>query len=131
MAWKFDGSIPIYLQIADRLMTDICSGKYVSGDRLPSVRDLAQVAGVNPNTVQRAMTELGHRGVLVTQGTLGRTVLSDGEAIAECRRTLARRMSTEYLAKMQELGYSLEDIGKEISELLLELNSEAGNKPER
>ncbi|MGM9637111.1 MAG: GntR family transcriptional regulator [Eubacteriales bacterium] len=127
MAWKFDGSTPIYLQIADHLLMDICAGRYQSGDRLPSVRDLAQIAGVNPNTAQRAMTELECRGVLVTQGTQGRTVLSDSEVIAECRRELAGRASAEYLAKMQELGYSLD----EISKLFLECKAEADNKSDR
>lgn len=123
MAWRFDGSTPIYLQMADRLMTDICAGRYVSGDRLPSVRDLAQLAGVNPNTAQRAMTELERRGVMITMGTQGRAVLSDSDAISGCRRTLAKRFSEDYLAKMKDLGYSLD----EISSLLLEIGSEAGN----
>lgn len=127
MAWKFDGSTPIYLQIADRLMLDICAGRYVSGDRLPSVRDLAQTAGVNPNTAQRAMTELEQRGILVTQGTQGRTVLENSEAITECRNLLAERMSREYLGKMQELGYSPDEIGIKINGLISGLQSETDN----
>ena len=58
MEWKFSDDVPIYLQIIEMMKTDIVSGKYKSGDRLPAVRDLAMETGVNPNTVQKALAEL-------------------------------------------------------------------------
>lgn len=127
MSWKFDGSSPIYLQIADRLLDDICGGKYASGERLPSVRDLAQIAGVNPNTVQRAFGELEHRGILSTNGTQGRTVLTDSEAIKQCKERLADSVTDEYLEKMQNLGYAAELITQIVrARLFGEKNNEEG-----
>ena len=54
MPWSFEESRPIYTQLVERIQRRIVTGAYPQGGRLPSVRDLAQEAGVNPNTVQRA-----------------------------------------------------------------------------
>ena len=56
MAWKFDNNIPIYIQISNTLKLQIVTNQLKSGDKLPTVRDLAETAGVNPNTVQRALS---------------------------------------------------------------------------
>ena len=74
MTWKFEGNSPIYLQIIERLETAIAAGTYPPGSKMPSVRDLALEAGVNPNTVQRAFAELEREGLVLTQPTAGRTV---------------------------------------------------------
>ena len=58
MSWNLDSSRPIYAQIIEKVSLDIVSGKYQPGDKLPSVRDLAAQAGVNPNTMQKALSEL-------------------------------------------------------------------------
>lgn len=58
MAWELDSDRPIFIQIVERIQMEIISGKYSPGDKLPSVRDLAAVAAVNPNTMQKALTEL-------------------------------------------------------------------------
>ena len=77
MAWKFNDNAPIYLQIVNTLKRNIASGAYPPGSRLPSVRDLALEAGVNPNTMQRALSELERSGLVNSQRTAGRFITED------------------------------------------------------
>ena len=74
MAWKLDSDRPIYAQILEIIQMQIISGKYQPGDKIPSVRELAADAGVNPNTMQKALSELERSGLILTQRTSGRTV---------------------------------------------------------
>ena len=74
MLWKFDSSAPIYSQLVRHIQEAIVSGEFTPGDRLPSVRDMAMEAGVNPNTMQRALTELERDGLVYSQRTAGRFV---------------------------------------------------------
>ena len=69
MAWELDADRPIYAQLVERIQKEIVSGKYQPGEKLPSVRDLAAVAAVNPNTMQKAFAELERSGLIVTQRT--------------------------------------------------------------
>ena len=64
MPWNLDSARPIYLQIIERVQMDIVTGQYQPGDKLPSVRDLAQEAAVNPNTMQKALSELERSGLI-------------------------------------------------------------------
>ncbi len=75
MEWKFEGGQPIYSQIVDQMSMKIASNAFRPGDRLPSVRDLATDAGVNPNTMQRALGELERRGLVFSE----RTAMTDQE----------------------------------------------------
>ena len=77
MSWNLDSERPIYTQIIERITLDIISGIYAPGARLPSVRDLAQNAGVNPNTMQKALSELERTGLLFSQRTSGRFVTEE------------------------------------------------------
>ena len=81
MAWELDSDRPIYAQLVERIQTEIVSGYYPPGGKLPSVRELASVAAVNPNTMQKAFAELERSGLIVTQRTNGRTVTEDVEKI--------------------------------------------------
>ena len=72
MPWELDNDRPIYLQLMERIQQDIVSGIYKPGDRLPSVRDLAVEAAVNPNTMQKALSELERSGLVYSQRTSGR-----------------------------------------------------------
>ena len=81
MAWELDADRPIYAQLVERIQKEIVSGKYQPGEKLPSVRDLAAVAAVNPNTMQKAFAELERSGLIVTQRTSGRAVTEDTELI--------------------------------------------------
>ena len=109
MAWDLDSDRPIYAQLVERIQMQIVSGQYPPGGKLPSVRDLAAVAAVNPNTMQKAFAELERSGLIITQRTNGRTVTEDEEMIRKIRAELAREHVDMFFAKMKELGYSEQD----------------------
>ncbi len=106
MHWNFLPDIPIYLQIADRLEQMIASGILSPGERLMSVRDYAATAGVNPNTMQKAFTELEMRGVVYSRRTSGRFVTESAEKLQSMRRELAQKEISGFLDAMQRLGYT-------------------------
>ena len=72
MNWQFSNDAPIYAQLIRQIRAGIVSGAFSPGERLPSVRDLAMEAGGNPNTMQRALTELERDGLVYSQPTSGR-----------------------------------------------------------
>ena len=110
MAWNLDSDRPIYAQIVEIIQIQIVSGLYKPGDKLPSVRELAAVASVNPNTMQRAFAELERSGLIQTQRTTGRTVTTDQSLIEQIRQSLAREQIERFLAQMKGLGYSSDAI---------------------
>ena len=77
MEWNFRSDLPIYSQLVERIKLGIVSGSFRPGERLPSVRDMAAEAGVNPNTMQRALQELERDGMVYAQRTAGRFVTED------------------------------------------------------
>jgi len=108
--WKLDSDRPIYLQIVEQMELAVCSGVYKPGEKVPSVRELAAQAGVNPNTMQRALAELERKGIVATFRTNGRTVTEDEAMIQETRNALAEKQVKEFLKKMKELGFEREEI---------------------
>ena len=110
MAWDLDADRPIYAQLVERIQMQIVSGYYPPGGRLPSVRDLAAVAAVNPNTMQKAFAELERSGLIVTQRTNGRTVTEDEELIKNIRSSLAKEQVRNFFEKMKELGYTEHEV---------------------
>lgn len=106
MAWDLDADRPIYAQLVERIQMQIVSGQYPPGGKLPSVRDLAAVAAVNPNTMQKAFAELERSGLIITQRTNGRSVTEDEEMIRDIREKLAEEHVDSFLSKMKELGYT-------------------------
>ena len=94
MKWEFKNGIPIYLQIIDQIKRQIVSGELAPGSRIPAVRDLAKEAGVNPNTMQRALTQLEQEGLLYTQRTSGRFVTQEEEIMKQTRMQLSDVTST-------------------------------------
>lgn len=109
MAWKLNSDRPIYLQLAERIQMQIVSGQYAPGGKVPSVRELAAVAAVNPNTMQKAFAELERGGLIITQRTNGRNVTEDKALIDSVRQTLAREQTDVFLGKMGELGYTRQE----------------------
>ena len=105
MDWNFRGDAPIYAQLCEQLTIAIVSGTYAPGERLPAVRELALDAGVNPNTVQRALSELERDGLVFSQRTAGRFVTENAERIEEERQALAGMRVRDFLAAMERLGY--------------------------
>ena len=77
MRWNIRSDAPVYSQLVEHIKLAIVSGEFPLGSRLPSVRELAAEAGVNPNTMQRAFAELEREGLVLTQRTAGRTVTED------------------------------------------------------
>ena len=110
MQWKFDGSAPIYSQLVEQIKLGIVSGEWIPGQRVPAVRELAVDAGVNPNTMQRALQELERQGLMFSQRTSGRFVTEDTEMIEDAKRTLANRHITAFIRQMQALGYTRQEI---------------------
>ncbi len=106
MNWVFRSDQPIYSQLASRLSEAIVAGLYRPGQRLPSVRDIALDAGVNPNTVQRALSELERTELVFAQRTAGRYVTEDEEKIRQAKLAMAREKGLEFWKAMQTLGVS-------------------------
>ncbi|NLC72732.1 MAG: GntR family transcriptional regulator [Ruminococcaceae bacterium] len=106
MEWQFDNERPIYSQLVDILKLKIVSGEYKPGERLPSVRDISSEAGVNPNTMQRAMQELENQNLVLTQRTAGRFVTEDKERVEMTREELAEGHIQSFVKLMEQLGYS-------------------------
>ena len=110
MQWKFDGNAPIYTQLVDQMKLGIVSGEWIPGQRIPAVRELAVDAGVNPNTMQRALQELERQGLMFSQRTSGRFITEDREMIEDAKRTLANRHISAFIRQMQALGYTRQEI---------------------
>lgn len=108
MAEQFDSSRPIYAQLVERLKAKILAGIYPPGGHLDSVRDLAAAAGVNPNTMQRALAQLETEGLVRTERTAGRYVTEDRALIEQLRAEAAQNLTAEFLEKMRGIGYGLE-----------------------
>ncbi len=110
MAWNLDSDRPIYAQLMERIQMQIVSGYYPPGGRLPSVRELASMAAVNPNTMQKAFAELERSGLIVTQRTNGRMVTEDEDVIRELKRGLAGEHVKVFFTRMHELGFTKKDV---------------------
>ena len=109
MQFKLEGSRPIWQQLAEQLTVRIVTGIYPAGSHFPTVRDLASEAGVNPNTMQRAMAQLETDGLVITNRTAGRTVTDREEVLSEMRRHLALERTEEYLDDLRSLGFGREE----------------------
>ena len=110
MEWTFSADLPIYSQLVAQIKLAIVSGVYLPGERLAPVRELAMDAGVNPNTMQRALQELEREGMVYTQRTSGRFVTEDTKVIESAKKLLAEREIKSFLAQMSRLGYPKEEI---------------------
>ena len=110
MKWQFSNDAPIYAQLIEQIKVGIVSGAFPPGERLPSVRDLATEAGVNPNTVQRAFAELEREGYLYSQRTTGRYVTEDCQKLSSLRVGLGRKYIKELFDRLSGLGLSTDDI---------------------
>ena len=108
MAEQFDSSRPIYAQLVERLKAKILAGIYPPGGHLDSVRDLAAAAGVNPNTMQRALAQLENEGLVRTERTAGRYVTEDRALIEHCRAVGAGTVPADVGATLRGIGYGLE-----------------------
>ncbi len=110
MEWHFNSDAPIYAQLVEQMTLRIVTAVYMPGQRMPSVRDLAMEAGVNPNTMQRALGELEREGLVFSQRTSGRFVTEDIKMIEEAKKTLASQQIETFLRAMDQLGFQPNEI---------------------
>lgn len=127
MPWNLDDDRPIYLQLMERIRHDIVSGVYQAGDKLPSVRELAVEAAVNPNTMQKALSELERCGLVYSQRTSGRFISDDAEMIRKMRTEIAQEHIHEFFLQMHKLGFSDEDTLEMIHSTLKEKKHETNS----
>lgn len=118
MAWKFSSDRPVYLQISERIVKKVLSGEYSAGEQIPSVRQIAMEAAVNPNTVQHAFAELENEGLIISKGTLGRFVTEDTQVVAACKYRMAEQLVREFSKNMKELSITSEQAIKMIEEVM-------------
>ena len=116
MDWNLSDDRPIWLQLSEQLARRIVAGQYPPGGKLPSVRELAADAGVNPNTMQRALSQLENDALAIANRTAGRTVTEDRAVIDRVRRRMARQVIGEFLSAVRALGYTREDVIKLLKE---------------
>ena len=123
MEWKFRSDLPIYSQLVEQIKLGIVSGSLLPGERLMSGRDMATEAGVNPNTMQRALQELERDGMVYSQRTAGRFVTENMQVIERAKKKFAEEQIRSFLEAMKKLGYQWE----EILSLLKEKEEENGD----
>lgn len=109
MPWTLDDTRPIYLQLEDIIKSKIIAGIYRPGQKLPSVRELAAEAAVNPNTMQKALAELERSGLVYTQRTSGRYITEDTAIMQNLKHQLAHDLIQQFLEAMAHLGYTREE----------------------
>lgn len=110
MEYNFNNSAPIYSQISQILKIKIISGEYLPGKRLPSVRDLALLLKANPNTVQRALSELESEGLIYTERTNGKFVTENAALILKYKSEYANTLTREFFESMQKIGFNKADV---------------------
>lgn len=120
MSWDLKSDRPIYLQLIEQIEIKICSGIFAPGSKLPSVRELAQEAAVNPNTMQKALSILEENGLLYTNRTSGRFITEDAKMIQQAKQKLAQDQISDFLNKMKSLGFGKTETLSIISTMLEE-----------
>lgn len=110
MKWAINTDKPVYLQLVEQIQSRIISGYYQLGDKLPSVRDLAQEACVNPNTMQKALAELERSGLIYTNRTSGKFITSDEELLKTLKKELAYEQIHHLFHQLESLGFKKDDI---------------------
>ncbi|MGI6256547.1 MAG: GntR family transcriptional regulator [Anaerovoracaceae bacterium] len=115
MDWKFKPGLPIYTQIVEQMKLSIAKGVYKPGEKLPAVRELAMEAAVNPNTMQRALTEMEREGLFYTERTNGRFVTKEEETLDKMRIALGEEFIRELFTNLEKMGMNKEQIVKAVA----------------
>ena len=118
MSWELKSNRPVYIQLIEEIQLRIVSGMYKSGTQLPSVRELAAEAAVNPNTMQKALSELERSGLVYSKRTSGRFITEDVQLIKNTRKSLANSQTDEFIQKMKGLGFEPDEMISFISDKL-------------
>lgn len=123
MQWELNSERPVYVQLIEQIQSRIITGVYLPGDKLPSVRELAAEASVNPNTMQKALTELERIGLIYTNRTSGRYITLDRALIKQLKKESAKQQVKDFLEKMKQLGYETEEIVSFITDTSKEMKN--------
>ncbi|MCR5457284.1 MAG: GntR family transcriptional regulator [Clostridiales bacterium] len=127
MAWSFSGDKPIFMQLVDKITLDILTGKYSSGDRLPTVREISLDAGVNPNTVQRALSEAETTGLVEIRRGDGSYVTSDQSIINEAREKKVAELTNRFVSSLRSFGLSDSDMETIVKESIKKERKDSDN----
>lgn len=123
MPWEIKNDRPIYLQLMEQITYRIISGEYTPGTKIGSVRDLASDSGVNPNTMQKALTELERSGLIYTNRTSGRFITEDYGMIQNMKFKLAKEQLQNFLTQLNHLGFTKEEIELFLTETCNDIRS--------
>ncbi len=110
MKWNLSADRPIYAQLIEQITSAIVAGEYQPREKLPSVRDLAEEAAVNPNTMQKALAELERSGLVYTQRTAGRYITEDQAMLKKIKEDIALTQIHQFLEQMGRLGLTPQEI---------------------
>ena len=121
MKWDINSERPVYLQLIEQIQASIISGYFKPSDKLPSVRDLAAEASVNPNTMQKALSELERSGLIYSNRTSGRYITSDLTLIKKLKEQSAKGLIVDFLDKMNQLGFENDEVLSIIEETVKEM----------
>ncbi len=116
MEYIFDNERPIYIQLVEMIRIEIVSGKFKKGQKIPSVRELALIMKVNPNTMQKALVELENEQLIYTERTNGKYVTEDEELIEKVKKELAKEIVDNYLNSMKNIGIDYNSAVKYLQE---------------
>ena len=118
VTFVFDNNIPIYVQLVEQIKIHIISGRLSPGERLPSVRDLALQTKVNPNTMQKALSELEQTGLIFTERTNGKFVTTDESLINKYKKEYAYKLSQNFFVSMKNIGFDNFEAIKYLKEMV-------------
>lgn len=118
MSWSFTNDKPIFQQLVDIITLKIISGEYSAGSKLDAVRELAVTAGVNPNTMQRALAEIETTGLIFTKRGDGRYVTEDGNKITAAKNAYVAERVRLFIESVKALGLDDGEILKAVNKEL-------------
>ena len=111
----FDNNRPIYIQLLEDFKIKISTGEWQAGDKIDSVRNLATTYKVNPNTIQRALTELEREGLCESQRTIGRFVTEDKSKIKSLSNRAFESFADDFINGMESLNIRKRDAIEELT----------------
>jgi GntR family transcriptional regulator len=110
LVWNIESDRPVYVQLVEQIKRKIVAGEYKAGDRVPSVRELAGSAAVNPNTMQKALAELERVGLMYSQRTSGRFITEDEKMINDLKKEIALEQIDTFIGNMVAMGIGKSEI---------------------
>ncbi len=124
MDWTINKALPICRQIFEKFCTAIATGELQGGEKLPSVREVALLASVNPNTVQKSFEELERHAIIHSVPSSGWYVNQETDAAREELCKLRHKGASEYLSSMKKLGASYDAALEYLKAVIQERNDE-------